>query len=638
MCGIAGFWDWRTTSNASELESRAVRMVDALRHRGPDDMGVWCDVSQQLAMANRRLAIVDLSPAGHQPMWSSGGRFCLVYNGELYNHLEMRRELESAGRRFRGRSDTEVFVEAIAQWGVQPALERVNGMFGFAVWDREQQTLTLARDRLGIKPLYYSLTPAGLLFGSELKALRAHPEFNDSIDRDALVLYLQHNYIPAPFSIYKSVQKLPTGSLLEVTRDGLQGDKARPLSYWSLREVAERGQRDIFTGSEREAAELLEQLIRDSIRLRAVADVPVGAFLSGGIDSSTVVALMQDEYAQRVRTFTIGFEDEDYDEAPYAAEIAQHLQTEHMQQYVSPRQAREVIPRLPDLYDEPFADSSQIPTFLISELARKYVTVALSGDGGDELFGGYARYRLTSQIWRRLGTLPRSLRKIVQRPMPLAARLLGRKSPLARKLQTLAHVLDVKDGAELYTRLHTHWKEPQLLVIDGRLPDTEFYRPERWPSRGSLVEQLTYVDAISYLPDDILVKLDRASMGVGLEARTPLLDHRIVEFTWHLPAHVKFSTDYPKSLLKRVLTRYVPSSMLDRPKRGFGVPLEKWLRGPLRAWAEALLDENRLRNEGFFRPGPIRRLWQEHLEEKRSWHYYLWDILMFQAWLERQQR
>jgi asparagine synthase (glutamine-hydrolysing) len=637
MCGIAGFWDWESSLDAGELESRAVLMVDSLQHRGPNDSGVWCDASQQIGMGNRRLAVVDLSENGHQPMWSSGGRFCLVYNGEIYNHPALRRELESAGRQFRGHSDTEVLVEAIAHWGVQPTLERANGMFAFAVWDRETQTLTLARDRLGIKPLYYSLTSSGFLFGSELKSLRAHPGFDRSVDRNAIVLYLQHNYIPAPYSIYENTQKLPAGSLIQVVRDRVSGPNSKPVPYWSLREIAERGQRDIFTGSEQEAADQLEQLIRDAIRIRTIADVPVGAFLSGGIDSSTVVALMQAENRQQVRTFTIGFEDEEYDEAPYAADIARHLGTDHRQQYVTAQQAREVIPRLQTIYDEPFADSSQIPTILISAMARQYVTVSLSGDGGDELFGGYPRYRLTTQVWRHLGKLPQRLRSIVRRPMPLAARLLGEGTAVARKLSTLAHVLDVRDGAELYTRLHTHWKEPHLLVIGGHLPDVEFYHPEQWPSRGSLVEQLTYVDAVSYLPDDILVKLDRASMAVGLEARTPLLDHRIVEFTWHLPAHLKFSTDYPKSILKRVLTRHVPAHMLDRPKRGFGVPLDSWLRGPLRDWAEALLDEERLRREGYFHPQLIRRLWREHLQEKRNWHYYLWDILMFQAWLEEQQ-
>jgi asparagine synthase (glutamine-hydrolysing) len=630
MCGICGFLD-RSGSTEEVLRDRVVRMTHTLEHRGPDDSGVTTDASCGLALGHRRLSIIDLSEQGHQPMFSACGRFCLVFNGEIYNHVALRRDLESLGHRFRGHCDTEVLLAALVQWGVEQTVRRLIGMFAFAFWSSKQRRLTLARDAIGIKPLYYGWSNDCFLFGSELKALRAHPAFSGKVDRDVLTLYLRHNYVPSPYSIYQGIFKLPPGTLLSVPT--AQTPTATPQTWWSLKEVAEEGRANPFVGTEREAVDALEETLQDSVRLRMIADVPLGVFLSGGIDSSTVAALMQTQNSQPVKTFSIGFEESDYDEAVYAKSVAEHLGTEHTQCYVTPAEARDVIPRLATLYDEPFGDSSQIPTVLLSEICRRHVTVCLSGDGGDELFCGYNRYFLVDRLWQVLGACPRFMRRI---GAPFS-RTMAKCFPVrlgGRKLNTLSQFLPAADAQELYGLVNVHWRDPSAVVLDGRMPHASLVSREEWAVRDSLLEKMMYTDSASYLPDDLLVKVDRASMGVGLEVRVPLLDHRVVEFAWRLPLEMKVRDGTTKWLLRRVLHRYVPRELIDRPKMGFGVPIDTWLRGPLRAWAEELLDEHRLEREGFFRPAPIRKKWSEHLSGRADWHYLLWDVLMFQAWLE----
>lgn len=648
MCGIAGLLDTSRGTGEAELRAIAAAMAEALRHRGPDDCGAWVDVEAGIALGHRRLAIIDLTPEGRQPMMSACGRYVVVFNGEIYNFRDLRRELAGLGHVFRGHSDTEVLLAAFAQWGPDAAVRRCNGMFAFGLWDRVGRRLLLARDRLGEKPLYYGRMGRFFLFGSELKALRAHPAFRGEVDRDALALYLRHNYIPAPYSIYRGVRKLPPGTMLWVEADGA-GAPGEPEPYWSAKEMAERGVADPFRGSAEEAVAELEALLRDAVGLRMVADVPLGAFLSGGIDSSTIVALMQFQSNRPVKTFSIGFHETGYNEAEHAKVVARHLGTDHTELYVTPEEAMSVIPRLPALYDEPFSDSSQIPTFLVSELARRHVTVSLAGDGGDELFGGYGRYFLCRDLWQRIGRFPATGRRVLAAALaavggclaaavpPCAATgstsIHGRPGRLGDKLQKLAEVLAFDSPEALYLRLVSHWKSPDRVVVGAGEPPTALTDRRRWADLPELVARLMYLDMVTYLPDDILVKVDRASMGVGLEARVPLLDHRVVEFAWRLPLSMKIRDGQGKWLLRQVLYRYVPKEIVDRPKMGFGVPIGAWLRGPLREWAESLLDERRLREEGYFDPRPIREKWREHLSGKHDWQYYLWDILMFQAWL-----
>ncbi len=651
MCGITGFWNTAAHTPAAELEAIARRMALAIAHRGPDDRGEWCDEQQGIALGFRRLAILDLTPAGHQPMLSHAGRYVMVYNGEVYNFLEMRAELEARGVAFRGTSDTEVMLAAIEAWGLDAAVRRFNGMFAIALWDRQEKTLTLIRDRLGIKPLYYGWFGRTLLFGSELKTLRRHPAFCAAIDRQALTLYLRHNCIPAPRSIYEGVCKLPPGAYLTL-RAGDSPREENIVKYWDARQVAEQGVQNPFEGDEWEAVEALDALLRQSIRQRMIADVPLGAFLSGGVDSSTVVALMQTQSDIPVRTFSIGFHEQGFNEAHHAKAVAEHLGTDHTELYVTPEETRAVIPLLPSLYDEPFADSSQIPTYLVSKLARGHVTVSLSGDGGDELFGGYNRYFMTQKIWRRVGWLPLPLRRGIANAMlavpPALWRglfgLAGRFSADFRNLpipddkaKKLAEVIAVPSPAQVYLDLVSHWKRPGEVVLGAHEPETVLQDGAGWPRLPSLTQQMMFLDLVTYLPDDILVKVDRASMGVSLEARAPFLDdHRVVEFAWRLPLRLKVRGDTGKWILRQVLYRYVPRALIERPKMGFGLPIDHWLRGPLREGAEDLLDEGRLRREGYFDPAPIRQRWQEHLRGQRNWQYLLWDVLMFQAWLEAQ--
>jgi asparagine synthase (glutamine-hydrolysing) len=647
MCGITGFLDSRQSIAVENLQTTINYMFKAITHRGPDDFGSWIDAEVGLALGFRRLAILDLSPTGHQPMFSADGRYVIIFNGEIYNFAELRSELLVLGHGFRGHSDTEMILAAVCQWGLVPAVRRFNGMFAIALWDRQERQLHLVRDRLGIKPLYYGQAGQAFLFGSELKALRAHPAFRGEIDRNALALYLRHNAIPAPYTIYTNICKLLPGTILT-----LSGNQFRqipiPTPYWSAREVAEAGVTQLFTGSDQEAVRELDEHLRLSVRERMIADVPLGAFLSGGVDSSTIVALMQAQSSIPVRTFTIGFQESGYDEAEYAREVARHLGTDHTELYVTPEQARAVIPRLPALYDEPFADSSQIPTFLVSELARRHVTVSLSGDGGDELFGGYNRYSMVKKIWRTVGWIPASLRShaaaVLFRIPPASwdAALSGRFIPsrwriseAGEKIRKIAESLPADSPEAIYIDLVSHWKEPASIVSGAAEPPTLLTSQESWARLPDYTTWMMYMDLVTYLPDDILVKVDRASMGVSLEARVPFLDdHRVVEFAWRLPLRMKIRDGQGKWLLRQVLYQYVPRQMIERPKKGFGVPIDAWLRGPLRGWAESLLGERRLKDEGFFNPKPIRQKWQEHQTGKQNWQYHLWDILMFQAWHE----
>lgn len=622
-------------------------MAAVLRHRGPDAGGTWIDPAAGIGFGHRRLAVIDLTPNGSQPMASESGRFVIVFNGEIYNFEDLRPELVARGHRFRGRADTEVLLAAIEEWGLEEALRRAVGMFALALWDRTEKVLRLARDRIGEKPLYFGWADGVFLFGSELKALRAYPAWRGEIDRAALTLYLRYNYVPAPYSIYRGIRKLLPGSILTVSaNDGqLNSRTLTPTAYWSMSAVTRAGEANPFCGDEQEAEERLEVLLKESIRGQMLADVPVGVFLSGGIDSSAIVALMQSQSERPVKTFTIGFQEETYDEATYARAIAHHLGTDHHELYVMPEDALKVIPRLPDIYDEPFADASQIPTFLVCELARKQVTVSLSGDGGDELFGGYNRYSWGRKIWRSIGWMPKTMRKSAAALLSVASHKQGgaildlvagilphayRVPQPSDKLQKLAEILTVNGPDEMYRRLISHWKNPAAIVIGG----SESLRLGGQVRLADLTHQMMFEDTVKYLPDDILVKVDRAAMAVSLETRIPILDHRIIAFAWSLPISMKIRRGKSKWLLRQVLHRYVPRQYVERPKTGFGVPIDGWLRGPLRDWAETLLDEGRLRKEGFFDPAPIRTKWLEHCAGHRNWQYYLWDILMFQAWFE----
>lgn len=648
MCGITGFWNLFQQESAEQIGQTIQRMTDRLTHRGPDDGGIWIDAAAGIALGHRRLAIVDLSQEGHQPMVSGDGRYVIVFNGEIYNFLELRHELEQQGHHFRGHSDTEVMLAAFSQWGLEAAVRRFIGMFAFVLWDRQERILYLGRDRLGEKPLYYGFVGLTFLFGSELKALQAHPQWRGEIDRNALTLFMRHNYIPAPYSIYQGIYKLPPATTFTLT--GLDTKSTSiPVPYWSAKSVAEFGVANPFLGNDTEAIEELDRLLRDAIHQQMVADVPLGAFLSGGIDSSTVVSLMQAQSNQPVKTFSIGFYEDAYNEAQYAKAVAQHLGTDHTELYVTPKEAIATIPKLPTLYDEPFADASQIPTYLVSQLAKQQVTVSLSGDGGDELFGGYDRYFFGRKIWRQIGWMPYSWRKSAAHalttlsPQTWNQGLIQLKPllPITLKnrnfgdiLHKLAEVLAVDNPESLYRRLLSHWKDPSSLVLGASEPTTTLNDPKLWAKLPDFTEQMMYLDTVTYLPSDILTKVDRATMGVSLEARVPLLDHRVVELAWQIPLSMKIRHGQGKWLLRQVLYKYVPQSLIERPKMGFGVPIDDWLRGSLRDWAEALLSEQRLCQDGFFNPQPIRQKWEEHLAGERNWQYYLWDVLMFQAWLD----
>ena len=635
MCGIAGVRNPAAGSREA-LERGAAAMADCLAHRGPDDNGLWSDPEAGIALTHRRLSIVDLSPAGHQPMTSADGRFVITYNGEVYNFQELRAELEARGVTFRSTSDTEVMLEAFSAYGVTTTIKRLIGMFALGIWDRKERTLMLVRDRLGIKPLYWAKFDGLFLFGSELKALRAYPGWQPRIDRAAVAAFMRVSYVPAPHTIYQGVRMLEPGSILTFS----QGSEPRIEKYWDAREVARNGLANQISGSDVELTDQLETLLQDAVRRRMVADVPVGAFLSGGVDSSTVAALMQSANAGPVRTYSIGFDLPGYNEAGYAAAVAKHLGTEHTEMMVTPQQALDVIPKLPDFYDEPFADSSQIPTFLVSQMTRQHVTVALSGDGGDELFAGYNRYQFAATYWPKLQLVPAPLRKflatvLTSLPADQWTRLLSfsssTPSQAGDKIYKLAAMLKLGDETAMYRHLVSHWNPADLM------PGIAEANGATWDDtlNGGFVERMQLADILTYLPDDILTKVDRASMAVALEARVPLLDHRVVEFSWRLPRAMKLRNGTTKWLLRQVLYRHVPRELIDRPKMGFGIPIGEWLRGPLRDWAESLLSEQRLREAGLLDVREVRQCWQDHLSGRHNRQYQLWNVLMLEAWRER---
>jgi len=652
MCGIAGFWG--QSIKAGEREPVLKRMAEAMRHRGPDAQGTWTADPAEPGLAHARLSVLDLSPAGAQPMISASGRFVLVYNGEIYNYMRIREELASMGQAppagWSGHGDTEVLLAAIEALGIEETLPRLIGMFAFALWDRARRELVLVRDRMGIKPLYYGLAGADLVFASELKPVMQHPGFEKTIDRSALSLFLRYNYVPDPYCIFSGMRKLSPGRLVRFSESNL-ASRSLPEThtYGSVNQAVLAGLGSQWTGPEDQALDAVEELIKDSVSLRLVSDVPLGAFLSGGIDSSAVVALMREAASGPVKTYTVGYAENAYNEANDAKAVAERLDTEHTELYVTSAQALKVVPELPKFYDEPFADSSQIPSFLISRLARSEVTVALSGDGGDELFAGYNRYLAAPALWNKISRMPPFLRKSLHRAMrsglerPLAG-LYSLIEPLMPKdkrqrifrdkLQKVVDALPLKTREEFFHSLASMWQDPASAVINGSEPPTAFTDPAARPPTDDFIMYMMAVDQVSYLPGDILTKMDRASMAVSLEARVPLLDHRVVELAWRLPLEWKIKDGLGKWPLRRILYKRIPRQILDRPKMGFGAPIDRWLRGPLKPWAEELLDENRLENQGLLRPGPVLEKWKAHQSGKRNFQHHLWSVLMFQAWIE----
>jgi len=635
MCGLAGLMRPVPDTGMEQLASLARAMGDQLAHRGPDDSGVWADAEAGIALAHRRLSILDLSPLGHQPMASADHRYVIAYNGEIYNFAHLREVLIARGHAFRGHSDTEVLLAAVVEWGVAEAIARCQGMFAIAMWDRQERVLWLARDRVGKKPLYYGWAGDTLVFGSELKALWRHPAFDNGVNRDALALLLRYDYIPAPHCIHVRTFKLQPGTMLRLDATAVangaeaHSPEREQVRYWDARERMRAAIARPFAGDEREAERELDSRLRESVAQRMVADVPVGVFLSGGIDSSAVTALMQVQSGRPVRSFTIGFEGSHHDEAPQAREVARHLQTDHTELYVTGADALSVVPLLPAMFDEPFADASQVPTTLVARLARSAVTVALSGDGGDELFFGYGRYEraLRNLGWQQ--RVPAPLRRWFAR-----AALTHGEAARAGGIAAIAAEMGARGIGDVYRNRVTRWRDPGAAVPGARLAPTLYDEAEPLQGMGTAADAMMLADFCVYLPDDLLCKLDRTSMAAGLEARAPMLDTRVVEFAWSLPLAFKRRDNASKYLLKQLLRRYLPDSMVDRGKRGFGAPVAVWLRGDLRDWADGLLDRERLRAQGLLDSDLVHGLWQRFQQGERKWHTHLWNVLMFQAWHE----
>ena len=649
MCGIAGFLGGDFTNITLE-ESTLSEMANLLFKRGPDSSGIWLDASTKIGLAHRRLAVVDLSETGHQPMISDSDRYVITYNGEIYNSSKIRHELTVAKLqpKWRGHSDTETLLAGFDVWGIKETIIRVKGMFAIAVWDKKSKELSLIRDRIGEKPVYYGWQGSGskqtFLFGSELKALKKHSSFCDEIDRSSLALYMRYSYVPTPYSIYKGIKKLEPGTILTVS---LQEKSCRSEKYWDALEVVRKGYKEPFDVSVSEITNNLETILNKTVSQQMVADVPLGGFLSGGVDSSAVVALMQAQSSRPVKTFTIGFEEAGFNEAEFAKLVANHIKTEHTELYISSEDALNVIPKLPKLYCEPFADSSQIPTFLVSTLARQQVTVSLTGDGGDELFCGYNRYMFTNKLWNKLKLVPSAARAFIGRSIENLPKVTWNKtfSTIDRiiprkfngiswgdKLQKGASVIGSENLNELYIRLVSSWKDPSLVVIGATEYQNRFSMNDTFLTDLDDITKMMAIDMVSYLPDDILVKVDRAAMGVSLETRTPFLDHDVFEFASKIPLEMKLNKGVSKKVLRDVLYKYVPKDLIERPKMGFGVPISVWLKGPLKNWAEALLDSSLLEQQGLFQVSIVRTMWTEHISGARNWQSQLWTILMFQAW------
>lgn len=648
MCGITGVF---TAKNFSDYQSALHQMTDVIVHRGPDAQGHWFDQDSGVGLGHRRLSILDLSEAGAQPMFSVSGRYVVVFNGELYNHNTLRKELEqlNVAPQWRGHSDTETLLAAIEVWGLEQTLRKSTGMFAIALWDKQERKLLLARDRAGEKPLYYGIHQQAFLFGSELKSIKKSPGFKGEIDRNVLALYFQYNAVPDPYCIYKGFYKLRPGSILEITQKNITANQLpKPVTYWSLAEAATRGLNNPFVGSDEEAVNHLDKLIGESIQEQSIADVPLGAFLSGGIDSSTVVAMMQAQSAKTVKTFTIGFDVARYNEAEHAKRVANHLGTEHYEMYVSPKQAMDVIPKLPSIYCEPFSDSSQVPTFLVSQLASQHVTVSLSGDAADELFGGYGRYQLSQGMWGKISKVPAPLRKVAYSVLQslnpaqwdgvLNLFRWGMPADLknfasGHRLHKFSELLKLNTMPELYQQLVTHWAGDGI-VLGGKPLPVVYTDNSLLPEGLDQTADLMFRDILGYMCSDILVKVDRAGMANSLETRVPFLSPDLLEFSQSLPMKYKIRDGKAKWILRQVLYKYVPKNIIERPKMGFGIPVNEWLMGPLKEWAEELLNEKNLTEQGFLNVTAVRQKWKEHSEGSRDWAYLLWDVLMFQAWLQ----
>ena len=640
MCGIAG--TWAPNSDASTMRDITQRMTASLYQRGPDGEGIWQDTEAGIAFGHRRLAIVDLSEAGHQPMISANGRFVITYNGEIYNFPQLRSELEASGIRFRGHSDSEVLLEAIALWGIESTLPRLDGIFAFGLWDTQTSQLHLARDHVGVKPLYWSQVGAAVLFASEMKAFHHHPEFDARLNKNAVSSFLRFNYVPQPATIYQNTQKLRPGTFITFYKDGRQTVSA----YWNAFDAAVKARETPFNGTETLAVDSLETLLRETVRSQMISDVPLGAFLSGGVDSSAIVAMMQAGQSNKVRTFSIGFNEDEYDEAKHAKAVAAHLGTEHTELYVTANDALNVVPDLAEMFDEPFADSSQIPTYLVSHMTREHVTVSLSGDGGDELFGGYNRYFWARDIWQKIGWAPAGSRRAIAGGIralspatwdTIAAVVPTRYRPpqVGDKAHKLAGLIGCNNEDAIYRHLVSHWSNPDQMVPGAQEPDAMFSDHPAMAAFPDFTERMQILDLQTYLPGDILTKVDRSSMYTSLEARVPYLSPRLIDFAWSLPRHLKIRGNTGKWILREVLYRHVPRDLIERPKMGFGVPIAHWLRGPLRPWAEDLLDEKRMRDQRLLDPTLVRKAWEEHQSGRRNWQYHLWGVLMLQAWLAR---